>query len=96
MAPLRMAAKYGHHFWTNSANPVADTELGRSYTASLEMFERLTRRYGKPEFCIASTTVDGKTYAVHENVVRTVVLQQLDLFVLCRRLMSHQLVSICD
>lgn len=69
MAPLRMAAKYGHHFWTNSANPVADTELGRSYTASLEMFERLTRRYGKPEFCITATEVDGKTCAVQENVV---------------------------
>ncbi len=69
IAPLRMAAKYGHHFWTNSTNPVADTELARSYAASLGMFERLTRRYGKPEFAITSTEVDGKACAVQENCV---------------------------
>ncbi|MEO9877103.1 MAG: polyhydroxyalkanoate depolymerase [Anderseniella sp.] len=69
IAPLRMAAKYGHHFWTNTTNPVADTELARSYAASLGMFERLTRRYGKPEFAITSTEVDGKACAVQENCV---------------------------
>jgi len=69
MAPLRMAAKYGHHFWTNSANPITNTELGRSYAASLEMFERLTRRYGKPEFAITTAEVDGKSCAVQEDVV---------------------------
>ncbi|MEM7636438.1 MAG: polyhydroxyalkanoate depolymerase, partial [Pseudomonadota bacterium] len=69
IAPLRMAAKYGHHFWTNSTNPVADTELGRSYAASLGMFERLTRRYGKPEFAITSTEVEGKACSVQENCV---------------------------
>ncbi len=69
MAPLRMAAKFGHHFWTNSANPIADTEIGRSYTASLEMFERLTRRYGKPEFSITTTVVENKRCAVQEEVV---------------------------
>jgi len=69
MAPLRMAAKYGHHFWTNSANPITNTELGRSYAASLEMFERLTRRYGKPEFAITTAEVDGKSCAVQADVV---------------------------
>lgn len=69
IAPMRMAAKYGHHFWTNSTNPVASSELGRSYAASLEMFERLTRRYGKPEFAITSTEVDGEGCSVHEDCV---------------------------
>ncbi len=69
IAPLRMAAKYGHHFWTNPANPVADTELGRSYAASLQMFERFTRRYGKPEFGITSTEVEGKKHAVKDVCV---------------------------
>jgi poly(3-hydroxybutyrate) depolymerase len=69
IAPLRMAAKYGHHFWTNTTNPIADTEFARSYAASLGMFERLTRRYGKPEFAITSTEVDGKPCAVQENCV---------------------------
>ena len=66
VAPLRLAAKYSHQFWSNSANPIADTEFGRSYAASLGMFERLTRRYGKPEFGIAATEVEGKACAVHE------------------------------
>ena len=66
VAPLRLAAKYSHQFWTNSANPIADTEFGRSYAASLGMFERLTRRYGKPEFGITATEVEGETCAVHE------------------------------
>jgi poly(3-hydroxybutyrate) depolymerase len=66
VAPLRLAAKYSHQFWTNSANPIAETEFGRSYAASLGMFERLTRRYGKPEFAIAATEVEGKACAVHE------------------------------
>ena len=69
IAPLRMAAKYGHHFWTNSTNPVASSELGRSYAASLEMFERLTRRYGKPEFAITATEVEGNKCTVQENSV---------------------------
>ncbi len=66
VAPLRLAAKYSHQFWSNSANPIADTEFGRSYAASLGMFERLTRRYGKPEFGITATEVEGKACAVHE------------------------------
>ncbi len=66
VAPLRLAAKYSHQFWSNSANPIADTEFGRSYAASLGMFERLTRRYGKPEFGITTTEVEGKACAVHE------------------------------
>jgi poly(3-hydroxybutyrate) depolymerase len=37
--------------------------------ASLEMFERLTRRYGKPEFGIHSVPVDGEDIAVHQKTV---------------------------
>ena len=35
-------------------------------TASLEMFERVTRRYGKPAFDIVETVVKGKTVPVSE------------------------------
>ena len=41
------------------ANPLADTPMARSITAPLDMFERLTRRYGKPEFGITEVMVDG-------------------------------------
>lgn len=69
VGPWRLAAHYGHAYWTSSANPLAGTELGRSMAASLEMFERLTRRYGKPEFGIKSVPVNGVDVAIDPRVV---------------------------
>ncbi|MFO7497209.1 MAG: polyhydroxyalkanoate depolymerase, partial [Desulfobacterales bacterium] len=69
VAPWRMAAHYGHAYWTSGVNPLAGTELGRSMAASLEMFERLTRRYGKPEFGIKSVPVNGADVAIEPRVV---------------------------
>jgi poly(3-hydroxybutyrate) depolymerase len=48
---------------------LSSTEFGRSMAASLEMFERLTRRYGKPEFGIHSVPVDGEDVAVRQTTV---------------------------
>ncbi|MGI9462510.1 MAG: polyhydroxyalkanoate depolymerase, partial [Aestuariivirgaceae bacterium] len=59
VAPWRNAANLGRYFWKNPANPMSDTQYARSITAPLDMFERLTRRYGKPGFDIESTIVDG-------------------------------------
>jgi poly(3-hydroxybutyrate) depolymerase len=64
VAPWRAAAHYGRMFWKTPVNPLAKTQFGRSVAASLDLFERLTRRYGKPEFGIEGTTVDGKAVPV--------------------------------
>ena len=56
-------------FSRNPFNPLSHTPLGRSLAAAAEMFERTTRRYGKPEFGIDSIVVDGKKVAVRERVV---------------------------
>jgi len=40
----------------------------RAFSAGLEMFERLTRRYAKPRFNITSTTFDGHSVEVVERV----------------------------
>ena len=69
VAPWRLAANYGQAFWSNGINPLSSTEFGRSMSASLEMFERLTRRYGKPPFDIHSVTVNGEDVAVTQKVV---------------------------
>jgi poly(3-hydroxybutyrate) depolymerase len=69
IAPWRSAANMGRFFWKNPANPLANTRYARSITAPLDMFERLTRRYGKPEFGIESTVVDGVEVPVSETVV---------------------------
>ncbi len=66
LAPWRAAADAGLNFWTSAANPLAATPMGRNMAASLEMFERSTRRYGKPEFGIVDAIVDGKAVPVQE------------------------------
>jgi poly(3-hydroxybutyrate) depolymerase len=66
LAPLRAMADSAHGFWQNPANPLAGTYWGRSMTASLELFERVTRRYGKPAFGITEATVSGIAVPVAE------------------------------
>ena len=69
IAPLRAAADAMKFFHTNPLNPLAHTAIGRSMAASLELFERMTRRYGKPEFGLPTTMIDGKTVKVTEEIV---------------------------
>jgi len=57
VAPLRAAANYGRFFWKNPLNPLAGTQLGRNMAAPLDLFERATRRYGKPEFGITEANL---------------------------------------
>lgn len=71
VAPWRTMAGISRNFWNNTANPWAQTRAGRSIAASLDMFERATRRYGKPEFAITSTTLKGQPVAVSEERVWT-------------------------
>ena len=66
LAPWRAAADAGLNFWTSAANPLAATPMGRNVAASLEMFERGTRRYGKPEFGIINAIVGGEVIPVTE------------------------------
>jgi poly(3-hydroxybutyrate) depolymerase len=69
MAPLRASADLMRQAYSNPLNPMSNTALGRSLDAGFEVFERLTRRYGKPEFGLSSTRVDGETVAVNEEIV---------------------------
>ena len=50
-------------------NPVANTFYGRNLAAACELFENVTRRYGKPEFGLKTTRVGGVEVNVHERVV---------------------------
>ena len=69
MAPFRVAADMMRLAYENPLNPLADTPFARTVSASLEVFERATRRYGKPEFGLKHTIVDGKAASVHEKIV---------------------------
>jgi poly(3-hydroxybutyrate) depolymerase len=53
----------------NPVNPMAHTPLGRTISASCELFERTTRRYSKPLFGFSQTSVGGERVSVTERVV---------------------------
>jgi len=68
MAPLRASAELMRQVCNNSMNPLSNTAFGRSLDAGFEVFERLTRRYGKPAFGLSSTTIDERSVAVEEEI----------------------------
>ena len=43
----------------NPLNPWSHTEIGKSIAAGCELFERTTRRYGKPEWGLDFTEVNA-------------------------------------
>jgi poly(3-hydroxybutyrate) depolymerase len=69
LQPFRAYADSVRLLYTNPLNPVSHTAWGRSVAAMAELFERTTRRYGKPRFELSSTTVDWKTLPVTEKVI---------------------------
>ncbi|HSM40747.1 MAG TPA: polyhydroxyalkanoate depolymerase [Afifellaceae bacterium] len=69
LAPWRAVADVTRLTFQNPFNPLYDTPFARSVTAAAELFERSTRRYGKPEFGLTETEIDGKAVKVDEHVV---------------------------
>jgi len=69
LQPFRAYADTVRLLYTNPLNPFSHTTWGRSVAALAELFERTTRRYGKPAFDIAATKIDFKTVAVTERIV---------------------------
>jgi poly(3-hydroxybutyrate) depolymerase len=67
--PSRALADATRLFYKNPANPLSYTEFGKTVAAACEMFERSTRRYGKPEWRIDSTLVGGERVPVHISAV---------------------------
>jgi poly(3-hydroxybutyrate) depolymerase len=68
-APARAATDALLHTIKSPLNPLYHTSLGRSIAASAELFERMTRRYGKPAFGLDTTTVDGVEVEIAEEHV---------------------------
>lgn len=69
LQPARAFADAVRFFYSNPLNPVSHTQWGRSIAATAELFERTTRRYGKPSFDLPHTAIDGKTVPVAEKTV---------------------------
>ncbi len=69
LAPARAMSDMAQLWLRSPANLLSYTHVGKNIVASVELFERLTRRYGKPAFGLDSTLVGGKHVAVTESVV---------------------------
>jgi poly(3-hydroxybutyrate) depolymerase len=69
LAPARVASDVARNWFLSAGNPLSHTHIGRNLIASTELFERLTRRYGKPNFGFGSTLFDGATVPIVERVV---------------------------
>ena len=67
--PSRAFADAARLFYRNPANPLSYTTFGKTMAAGLELFERSTRRYGKPDWDIDSTVVGGERVPVRITTV---------------------------
>ncbi|HYG27938.1 MAG TPA: polyhydroxyalkanoate depolymerase [Caulobacteraceae bacterium] len=67
--PMRVAARAAKDFWASPLNPASQTTVGRSLYAAADLMGSFTRRYGKPEWGIDSTTIDGAQVRVRPTVV---------------------------
>lgn len=68
LGPWRAAADATRLFYSHPMNPASHTSLGKHIAAGAELFERTTRRYGKPEFGISEASVNGVTVPVHQKI----------------------------
>jgi poly(3-hydroxybutyrate) depolymerase len=62
--PARAYADAARLYFKSPVNPLSFTTLGKSIAAACELFERSTRRYGRPEWRIDSTVVGGERVPV--------------------------------
>ena len=69
MAPARALSDVTRFWLKTPFNPMVDTTFGRNVAAYAELFERMTRRYGKPHFNIDETVVQGQRVSITEEVV---------------------------
>src|SRR5579872_4579858 len=67
--PGRAMADATRLLFQNPMNPLAQTDFGKSVAAACELFERTTRRYGKPEWGIKDVDVNGMRVPVNIHAV---------------------------
>jgi len=72
LAPFRMAAEATHAAMRNPFFPAGkSTRMGRSIAAGAELFERTTRRFGKPAFNIRTIRLGRNDIKVTEELIHT-------------------------
>ena len=69
MAPDRAFSEGLRAKLDNPFNPMANTPMGRVVSSAADIFEHLTRSYGKPAWGLEATTIDGETVDVEEDII---------------------------
>jgi poly(3-hydroxybutyrate) depolymerase len=69
LAPLREAAGFGKKLLESPFNPFAQTVGGRTVSAAFDLFESMTRRYGKPLWRLSETTVNGFPVGIKDRAI---------------------------
>lgn len=69
MAPARAMSEAMRFMVDHPLNPMSTTPMGRSLSSAAEIFEHLTRAYGKPEWDLKTTVIDGQEVAVEEEAL---------------------------
>jgi poly(3-hydroxybutyrate) depolymerase len=69
LAPARAVSDATHFVFRNPLNPLSLTTFGKNMAAGAELFERMTRRYGKPVFGLDTIAIDGVQHEVLEEIV---------------------------
>ena len=68
LSPLKAFTQTAQYLNSSIYNPLAYTPMGKSVAAACEVFNRTTRRYGKPEWGIESTTQDGEVIPLSREI----------------------------
>jgi len=69
LLPWRAAANVTRRTLRNPFNPAGDTLPGRATAAAADLFESLTRYYGKPDWGVSPAEVNGQPVAVEIETV---------------------------
>ena len=69
LAPARFMAETTKVALSNPLSPFSYLPTARTMAAGAELFERTTRKFGKPEFGLTHTHIDGKKVKVSEQTI---------------------------
>ncbi|PIW28290.1 MAG: polyhydroxyalkanoate depolymerase [Rhodospirillales bacterium CG15_BIG_FIL_POST_REV_8_21_14_020_66_15] len=69
MAPSRAVADALTFAANNPMNAFSHTPVGKAMGSAAEIYSRMTHRYGKPDWSIENTVIDGKTVAVEAETM---------------------------
>jgi poly(3-hydroxybutyrate) depolymerase len=69
MLPWRAAANLTRETLRHPLNPAGETLMGRQAAAAADLFEALTRYYGKPDWEVSPVEVDGRAVEVSVETV---------------------------